>query len=158
MGVCRSFHGWARAAPRSAVAELGVVRRSSRHVKTRTKRILWLTPLAIAAAYAVAFVSLRSEPSGYVASYSIIPHDSNDVLDFSHGIVTQRTCCGDESWGTYSRSPDGTWLWHIRHGSKNHATNDIIVRPGFFSMSFADTQDPAIRFTLRRRVFKQFPL
>ena len=28
-GVCRSFHGWARAAPRSAVAELGVVRRLS---------------------------------------------------------------------------------------------------------------------------------
>ena len=26
-GVWRSFHGWARAAPRSAVAELGVVRR-----------------------------------------------------------------------------------------------------------------------------------
>ena len=26
MGVCRSFHRWARAAPRSAVAELGVVR------------------------------------------------------------------------------------------------------------------------------------
>jgi len=27
LGVCRSFYGWARAAPRSAVAELGVVRR-----------------------------------------------------------------------------------------------------------------------------------
>ena len=27
MGVCRSSHRWARAAPRSAVAELGVVRR-----------------------------------------------------------------------------------------------------------------------------------
>ena len=126
-------------------------------MKTRTKRILWFTPVAIAAAYAVAFVGLRSEPSGYVASYSIMPHDGNDVLDFSHGIVTQRTCCGDEAWGTYSRSSDGAWVWHVRHGTKNPVTKELFVRADFASMSFTDTQDPSIRFTLRRRVFKQLP-
>src|SRR5207302_7442682 len=78
------------------------VRRRSRRVKTRTKQILWLMPLAVAAAYAVALTGFRSEPSGYVASYSFLPHARTDVLDFSRGIVTLRTCCGDSPCGTYS--------------------------------------------------------
>ena len=40
MGVVRSFHGWARAAPRSAVAELGVVRPIHRTMLTPRQRKL----------------------------------------------------------------------------------------------------------------------
>ena len=127
-------------------------------MRTRTKGIVYLTPLAIAAAYAVAFVGPRAEPTGYVASYSIFPHASTDVLDFSRGTVTLRTCCGDESWGTYSRAPNGAWIWHLRHGSEQPVANEVLIRAGFFSMSFADTKNPAMKFTLRRRVFTKFPL
>ena len=66
--------------------------------------MLWLAPLAVVAICAMLVVGLRSEPSGYVAAYSVFPHESCDVLDFSGGIVTLRTCCGDEPYGTYSRA------------------------------------------------------
>ena len=127
-------------------------------MRTKTKRVLLLTPLAIAAAYAAALVALRSEPSGYVASYSIYPHAGTDVFDFSRGNVTLRTCCGDEPWGTYSRSPDGAWVWHLRRGTKKPVTREILVQPGFLSMRFTDLQDPSKTFTLRRRLFTQIPL
>lgn len=124
-------------------------------MKTKTKRILWLTPLAIAVGYVLALVGLRSEPSGYVASYSIFPLDGNDVLDFSRGTVTLRTRWGDKPCGTYSRSPDGAWIWHFSYGTKLKA---MLVQSRPFSMSFTDTDDPSNRFTLRRRVFTQIPL
>ena len=124
-------------------------------MKTKTKRILWLTPLVIAAAYVMALVGLHSEPSGYVASYSIFPHDGNDVLDFSRGTVTLRTCCGDVPWGTYSRSPDGAWIWHDSPATKS---KEILVQSDLFSVSFTDMRDPSNKFTLRRRVFTQLPL
>jgi hypothetical protein len=126
-------------------------------VKTRTKHILWLTPLGVAGAYAACLVSLRAEPSGYVASYSVLPHSSTDVLDFSRGTVTLRTCCGDEPWGTYTRSREGAWIWHLRQGKKS-VTKEYLVHSNFLSMSFTDMQDPSSKFTLRRRVFTHFPL
>jgi hypothetical protein len=125
-------------------------------VKTRTKRILWLTPPGIAAAYAACLLGLRAEPSGYVASYSVFPHSTTDVLDFSRGTVTLRTCCGDQPWGTYSRSREGAWIWHLRTRTKS-VTKEYLVQSDFLSMSFTDVQDPSIKFTLGRRVFRQFP-
>ena len=127
-------------------------------MKTSKKRILLFTPLAVVAACAVALLSLRSEPSGYVASYSIYPHAGTDVLHFSRGTVTLRTCCGDEPWGTYSRSEDGAWVWHLRRGTKKPYSRDILVQSGFFSMQFTEIQNPSKKFKLRRRVFAQFPL
>ena len=128
-------------------------------MRTRTKQILLLTPLAVAAAYAVALTGFRAEPSGYVASYSFLPHARTDVLDFSHGIVTLRTCCGDSPCGTYSLSPEGRWVWHLRYGSpKPHLTGEIHVRSSAFSMSFSDLSNPSSQFTLRRRVFTTIPL
>lgn len=127
-------------------------------MKISTKRILWLTPLGIAAAYVVALVGLRSEPSGYVASYSVFPHATTDIFDFSHGTVTLRTCCGNSSWGTYSRSSDGAWIWHLRYGTRRRTTREIRVQSGFFSMTFTVIEDPSVKFTLRRRVFANYPL
>lgn len=127
-------------------------------MKSRTKCILWLTPLTLVVAYAVAYIGIRSEPSGYVASYSLLPHDKFDVIEFANGLVTQRTCCGDMPMGTYSRAPDGNWIWHYPNGGKNPTTNDIVVRSGYLSMSFADTKDARLRFTLWRRVFRWIPL
>ena len=127
-------------------------------MKSKTKWFLWLTPLSIATTYTVAVVGLRSEPSGYVASYSIFDHSITDVLDFSGGTVTLRTCCGNESWGTYSRSSDGAWIWHRRHESPTLVSQELVVRPGFFSIHFAETQNPSSHFTLRRRAFTAFPL
>lgn len=83
-------------------------------VKTRTKRILLLTPLLLIVAYAATCASFRSEPSGYVHAGTIINHSHSDILEFSGGTVTLRTCCGDESWGTYTRLPDGQWIWRIQ--------------------------------------------
>ena len=126
-------------------------------MKTRALHILWLTPLAIAVAYSVALVGIRSEPFGYVASYSVFPHAENDVFHFSHGLVTLETCCGEEMWGTYSRSADGDWIWHLRHVTST-TTQEIRVRSGLFSMRFTDARDPSKEFTLRRRLFKELPL
>jgi len=107
----------------------------------------------------VALAGFRSEPWGYVASYSIFPHSETDVLNFRSGSVTLQTCCGEEAWGTYARLKDGTWVWHrIRPGTNGPMARDFLVRSDYFSMTFTDTQSPSNVFTLRRRVFMNFPL
>lgn len=133
-------------------------------MKTRTKRILWLTPLIAAALLALAFVRHGTALSGYVASYSLYGHNSRDVLDFAGGTVTLRTCCGDESWGTYSRSSDGTWHWSLVRDTTVRGTKKImwqetfLVRVGWLSMTFTSERDPSFTFTLRRRLFSKLPL
>lgn len=126
-------------------------------MNTVAKRVLWFT-LPFAAVFYALSARDYSVPSGYVASYSIFPHDPNDVLNFAHGTVTLQTCCGDEFWGTYSRSADGAWVWHLRRGSKKPITREIQINSEFSSMSFIDLQDPSKTFTLRRRLFKRLPL
>lgn len=141
------------------VAELVGVRRCSRLVKTRTKRILWIAPLVASGILALAFIRHGTALSGYVASYSLYGHDSCDVLDFTGGAVTLRTCCGDESWGTYSRSDDGTWHWSLVRGTKKILWQDTFaVHPGLLSMTFTSEKDPSFSFTLRRRLFSKLPL
>jgi len=89
---------------------------------------------------------------------TIINHSHSDIFDFSHGTVTLRTCCGDESWGSYTRLPDGQWIWHVQIYQTAPPVMDFIVRPGPFSMSITDAADPSKHYVLRRRVFKQCPL
>ena len=114
-------------------------------------------PLIIATGYFVAAIGMRSEPTGYVASYDFFPHSSNDVLIFSRGTVTLHTCCGDESFGTYSRSPDGRWIWHYTRESQPRAV-DIRVRSHLFSISLELPDNPSVTLSLRRRVFADLPL
>lgn len=128
-------------------------------MKTSTKLILSVAPLVSVAACFLAFAGLRLEPSGYVASYSFFPHDPCDVLDFSRGTVTLRTCCGDSPQGTYSQRSDGAWVWHYKYTVKKQpVTEDFVVHPTPFAMTFVPVKDPSKSFTLRRRVFKQVPL
>jgi hypothetical protein len=127
-------------------------------VKTRTKRILWFAPIVIVAAYTVALIRFRSEPSGYVTAYSVIGHTPSDAFDFHDGTVTIRTCCGDLSAGTYTRSAGGAWLWQFRYGDYKVDHGDYFVQSGLFSMRFTDAKTPSKEFTLRRRVSLSLPL
>ena len=60
MGVCRSFHGWARAAPRSAVAELGVVRR--RYALSMNQALFSLLLFATTTGFAASELTTVDEP------------------------------------------------------------------------------------------------
>src|SRR5687768_3577515 len=75
------------------------------------KRALWLSPFFVALCFFAAFVRHGKNLSGYVASYSFLPHDSADVFDFNNGTFTWRTCCGNEPQGTYTQTTNGVWIW-----------------------------------------------
>ena len=122
-----------------------------------------MTPLRnkglVAAGSVVAFllislgVALLRSPIGYFDSTAIIGHHSDDdVLSFSDGTVTWKTCCGDKRIGTYSRSRDGTWIWEDVWGTKNPKTNVIILHPGLFSLTCIDTNSPERVWELTRRI------
>ena len=123
-----------------------------------------MTPLRKKSLAAAAFVVglvllslalvLHRTPLGYFDSTTIMGHHADDdVLSFSGGAVTWKTCCGDSAVGTYSRSPDGTWLWQVVWGKKNLKTNVCILRPGVFSLKCTDTDRPERVWTLKRRLF-----
>jgi hypothetical protein len=128
-------------------------------VKTRTNRfILAGVAFVFVAAALPLILGQPKEPTGSYASYSIFPHDKSDTLTFSSGAVTWRTCCGDESWGTYQQCPNGQWFWTLRNGSKNPTTNTFIVEATAFRLTCTDTQQPSSSFSLRRRFLAKFPL
>jgi hypothetical protein len=88
------------------------------------------------------------------------PHDLYDVLDFSNGFVTSRTCCGDQPKGTYSLSENGQWIWtnSIHHKDKDIVVDAYLMQPHAFSITFINTKDPSETYTLPRRFFIKFPL
>jgi len=101
---------------------------------------------------------LHRSPLGYFDSTTIMGHHADDdVLSLSAGAVTWKTCCGDSAVGTFSRSPDGRWLWQEVRGKKNLKTNVCILRPGVFSLKITDTDRPERVWTLRRRLFPPRP-
>jgi hypothetical protein len=129
-----------------------------RMMKRITRRMLYgVAGVVIAAvvAYGVALIDLGDEPRGYVASYSLLPHAEDDVLNFYQGKVSHQTCCGDSDWGTYERASDGSWIWNVR--DKGGEVMDFRVHSGPFSMTFTATQGEMEPFTLRRRAFKDLP-
>ena len=126
-------------------------------MKKRAWHLLWIVPLGAGLLYVLVLAGYRAEPGGYVASHSIYQHEKNDVLDFSHGKVTLRTCCGDMPWGTYAFVPSKGWVWNM-HREKAPWTHAFLVDAGMFSMTFTDAEDPSYHFTLKRRVFRQLPL
>ena len=79
-------------------------------------------------------------------------HDSEDVLTFSNGVVTWETCCGDTPVGTIERLPDGAWAWHLVMGKKKPTTNELVLRPGLFSLSCNETSSPTNVYRLKRRL------
>jgi hypothetical protein len=126
------------------------------------KRIFTITTVALILSV-LAIVSIRilqrNEPSGYVSSYSIYSHDPYDVLDFSNGFVTMRTCCGDETHGSYTRSSAGQWIWtnSIRPKDKEVVLDTYVMEPHAFSITFVNSTNSAQIFTLPRRFFVKLP-
>ena len=131
----------------------------TRPMRPRAKIIAW-TAVAIAVTMTAGILAARfhADPAGRFHSYPVIPHSYCDVLAFSNGTVTLQTCCGDESWGTYQRAPDGHWVWTSVHGSKTLLkTNVYNIALGTFSATFTQKQTLS-SFTLRRRLFTKVPL
>lgn len=73
--------------------------------------LLLIASVVVVSAYLDILFLRPALPDGMYASFDFIGHDRADVLDFKSGVVTWRTCCGDEDFGTYRREPDGTWVW-----------------------------------------------
>jgi hypothetical protein len=118
------------------------------------KKRLSAAALVLGPALLVLVVVLQRTPLGYFDSTTIMGHHAeDDVLSFSDGAVTWKTCCGDSATGTYSRSPDGTWLWQEIWGKKSPKTNVCILRPGVFSLTCIDAARPERVWTLKRRLF-----
>ncbi len=93
------------------------------------------------------------EPRGYFGSYKMLPHDSGDVLHFTNGVVSWESCCGQEFLGTYTRSPEGAWLWHYsKKGGKKVYTNEFILRPSLLWLACTETKAPTNTWRFPRRL------
>jgi|GEM_PF-2661554 len=101
-------------------------------------------------------IHLRERPEGAFYSYSMLPHATKDVLEFSGGVVTWRTCCFDEDRGTYERSQSGDWIWNYRPGADKPVTMHLILNPGALYLTAFDSAHPSTKFTLRRRLSEKF--
>jgi hypothetical protein len=143
------------------------------------KRKLVITALVLLGAmvltaigYGVAALSLSAEPAGMFASYEFFPHDRLDVLEYRDGKVTSRTCCGDQSMGTYLREADGRWLWTYTEkrwvgtprwkadpvGKYEKVTRRFVLRPTPLLLHVENLDDPSESWDMRRRLFAKFPL
>lgn len=139
-------------------------RSAQKPMRLQFNHLLWQVPLAIVLGYGLLLSSPSREPLGLVDAFALSAHEGRDVLDFNNGHVLLRTCCGDESWGTYSND-DGKWIWHYRvlirfkNGeSKVVFSDEIEIRPHVFTMEFTRSADPHMNRTLRRRLFQRVRL
>ena len=127
-------------------------------MKRKIRRRVLATIAAGVGAYLLAIISFRSEPRGYVEGYSIVRHELNDTLEFAHGKVTAKTCCGDFPMGTYEARPDGRWVWHSQL-SANVPTGDVLVDSHLFWLTFSGaTELPFWNRSVRRRLLTPFYL
>ena len=104
MGVCRSFHRLARAAPRSAVAELGVVRRRyPRPVKSHLFIILFCLTAA---------ASARSDTAPQSVS------DYHEILAWGERVAGKRPPCFAR---LRNRRFDVVLIWHQTRAFPAHS-------------------------------------
>lgn len=85
--------------------------------------------VALAVSYLAALVSFSDEPRGCFASWGIYPHSMDDLIEFKQGNVRHLTCCGDSSWGSYSRRSDGVWIWQVTETHRYRLTPDGTEHP-----------------------------
>ena len=115
-----------------------------------------LIVLACLVLVAGSFVSLylASSPVGYFDSTTILGyHDAEDVVEFAYGVVTYRTCCGQETAGRFEQSADGTWLWHYEGPQKKKPfRKTLVIKPGVLSLACRDPEKPDKTWQLRRRI------
>lgn len=97
---------------------------------------------------------LAASPVGYFDSTTILGHhDVEDVVEFAYGVVTYRTCCGQETAGRFEHRADGTWLWHYEGPhKKNPFRKTLVITPGVFSLACRDPEKPEKTWQLRRRL------
>ncbi len=106
------------------------------------------------AALAIALaIWLNRMPVGYFDSTSILGHhDKEDVLEVAYGTVTWRTCCGDTEAGTFSRQPDGQWIWNYTQGNKSRSRATVVIEPGLLWLACHEVGKPDKVWKLRRRL------
>ena len=116
--------------------------------------------------YLLAIIALTDNPRGKYASYEMVPHAWTDVLRFQDGKVTRETCCGDETYGTYTQDASGRWIWTHQYQrrpadrTKWHLTppRRFTLYRSLFSLRIEALDPPAFRLDMRARLFNDFPL
>jgi len=121
---------------------------------TLSKRPLLAVAVVVAAAAIPLTWFLHRQPVGYFDSTTILAlHDMEDVVEFAYGVVTCRTCCGNEMAGRFEQRPDGTWLWHYESPQKKSPfRKTLVITPGVFSLTCRDPEKPDKTWQLRRRL------
>ncbi len=138
-------------------------------MKPRLKRVLAVAgsvALAAGLAYGVMVISFTGDPVGKYASWEFYPHDPLDILRFEAGKVTLETCCGNEDQGTYSREPDGSWLWSWQRtisSSPDDPTaitkrHEFRIERRLFHLRIRSLRDTSIELDMRSRIFNGLPI
>jgi hypothetical protein len=140
------------------------------HLSPRVKRIAAIVACLAIPALVAATVYCRRAPIGYFGSWKMIPHDRDDVLHFTTGVVSHETCCGQEQLGTYRQMADGSWVWETPARRRIRATesfelmgvpqlknppftNFSILKPGLLWLTVVSTNQPAKTYRLPRKFF-----
>jgi hypothetical protein len=118
-----------------------------------------LTPII----YTVVRAGDPDVPGGMYASFEFFGHAQADVMEFKSGKVMLRTCCGNESFGSYHQENDDRWIWIFQRElrpadrSKWRLSDPIrfVVIPERFAITIEaeDKSSPPLR--MPRRVFEK---
>lgn len=131
-----------------------------------TTSILSLLGVAAVIVYQVVLPGDPSTPEGMFSSYEFFGHAENDVLIFENGSVTLSTCCGDDDYGTYEKSKEGTWVWTYQltmttisnPTPRKTPPQFFVLRPAPRSLTIVRVDDPSKNLTMGRRLFKKVKL
>ena len=118
-----------------------------------------LTPIV----YTLARAGNPDDPGGMYASFEFFGHAQADIVEFENGEVMLRTCCGNESFGSFHQENDGRWIWiyqrELRPADRSRwgLSNPIrfVVIPERFAITIEaeDKSSPPLR--MPRRVFEK---
>jgi len=116
--------------------------------------------------YAIARAGDPNTPSGMYSSFEFFGHAHADVIEFENGKVMWRSCCGDESYGSYHQEPDGRWIWIYQKELQPADQSEwrlsdpirFVIAPERFAITI-EAEDKSIRpLRMPRRVFEKIPL
>ena len=146
MGGCRSFHRWARAAPRSAVAELGVVRRLTHNMFrpppkeiTEDERDLEFEAIrAPSISEAIdpdaepfyTFIARAISPSDYVLKLTNLETGAVYFQRFSYGVMPEAPDDKPRWWPTGNEHSDAGQAIHAAELDLDvHTVYRVLVSP-----------------------------
>jgi hypothetical protein len=118
-------------------------------MKGNRKRVLG-TVLLLGGGCCLLLVSavLRSTPVGRYAAFPLTRHDDGDRFTFWSGVVKWNPGCNDDDLrrdSTYQRASGGPWVW-------DRGNTKFILRPGIFSMSVSELNNPTNTVALKRHL------